>query len=295
MKKLLFFLGMFIFASGLSVSYAQSIIDDEGDHNYNDFYKKDQVQGREAIPYAYLRESDVVWEHLVWRTIDFREKFNQFFYFPTDPSKDTQGRVNLVNVIMKALEKEQITAYETDDMVKVKTYQELMASLLRVDSVYVPEYDEYDDEIGGHYVLTTEEFEPENVYSVYLKEAWYIDKQDTRQKVRILSLCVVYNRCKTRDDNERTCDPTPLFWIPMNDMRVRNVLVKNLVYDERNSHAERSYDDIFIDRYFDSFCYRESNVMNRPISAYLTGTDAILESQAIEDEIWNIESDMWEY
>ena len=35
--------------------------------------------------------------------------------------------------------------------------------------------------------------------------------------------------------------------------------------------------------------------MNRPISAYLTGTDAILESQAIEEEIFDIESDMWEY
>ena len=78
----------------------------------------------------------------------------------------------------------------------------------------------------------------------------------------------------------------------MNDMRVRNALVKVLAYDEHNSHAERSYDDIFIDRYFDSFCYRETNVMNRPISAYLTGTDAILESQAIEAEIFDIESDM---
>ena len=293
MKKILFCLGLFIFTMGGMVN-AQSIIDAEEDHNFNDFYKKDQAKGREAMPYAFLRESDVVWEHLVWRTIDFREKFNQFFYFPTDPSKDTQGRVNLTNVIMKALENGEIEAYETDDMKKIKTYDELMASLLRVDSTVVYDYDDYGDEIGSRIVVTRDEFDPGSVFSVNIKEAWYIDKQDTRQKVRILAMCFVYNYCRERD-NERVCSDEPIFWIPMNDMRVRNVLVKTLAYDERNSHAERSYDDIFIDRYFDSFCYRQSNVMNRSIHDYLTGTDAILESQAVEDEIWNIESDMWEY
>ncbi len=295
MKKVLFCLGLFLMFAGIGGTQAQNIIEsDEGESNFNDFYKKDQVQGREAMPYAFLRESDVVWEHLVWRTIDFREKFNQFFYFPTDPDNDNQGRVNLVNVIKKALENGEIVAYRTDDMKEELTFEQAIGTLARVDSTWVPEYDEYGDEIGGKWVENRQQFEPSEVYSVRIKEAWYIDKQDTRQKVRILSLGVVYNFCRDRD-GERNCYDVPLFWVPMNDMRVRNVLVKNLAYDERNSHAERSYDDIFIDRYFDSYCYRESNVMNREISAYLTGTDAIIESQRIEDEIWDIESDMWEY
>ena len=81
----------------------------------------------------------------------------------------------------------------------------------------------------------------------------------------------------------------------MNDMRVRQVLVNANAYDENNDVAERSYDDIFIQRYFDSYITRESNTMNRSISDYLTGEDAILESQNIEEKIFNIESDMWEY
>lgn len=295
MKKVLFCLGLFLMFAGICGTQAQSIIEaDESESNFNDFYKKDQVQGREAMPYAFLRESDVVWEHLVWRTIDFREKFNQFFYFPTDPDNDNQGRINLANVIIKALQNGDIEAYETDDMKATKNFEQAVGSLFHEDSTWVPEFDDYGDEIGGKWVVTRQEFESKEVYSVRIKEDWYIDKQDTRQKVRILSLGLVYNYCRERD-GERNCYEVPLFWIPMNDMRVRNVLVKNLAYDERNSHAERSYDDIFIDRYFDSFCYRESNVMNRPISAYLTGTDAIIESQRIEDEIWDIESDMWEY
>ncbi len=294
MKKILFCLGLFMFMAGSFTSNAQSIIDAEEEHNFNDFYKRDQVKGREAMPYAYLRESDVVWEHAVWRTIDFREKFNQFFYFPTDPNQNTQGRVSLTTAIMNALKNGDIEVYKEDDLKTPFTYEEMMSQLTRSYTFHIAEYDEWGDETEGRDTLITEDFRPEEVYSARMKEYWYIDKQDTRQKVRITGLTLVYNYCKDRD-GERVCDNVEMFWVPMDDMRVRNALVKVLAYDEHNSHAERSYDDIFIDRYFDSFCYRESNVMNRPVSAYLTGTDAILESQAIENEIWDIESDMWEY
>ena len=294
MKKLLFCLGLFFFMAGTFTANAQSIIDAEEDHNFNDFYKRDQAKGREAMPYAFLREADVVWEHAVWRTIDFREKFNQFFYFPIDAAKNTQGRVSLTTAIMDALKNGDIEVYKEDDLTTPFTYEEMMSQLTRSSNFHIAEYDEWGDETEGRDTLITEEFKPEEVYSARIKEYWYIDKQDTRQKVRITGLTLVYNYCKDRD-GERVCDNVEMFWVPMNDMRVRNALVKVLAYDEHNSHAERSYDDIFIERYFDSFCYRESNVMNRPISAYLTGTDAILESQAIEEEIFDIESDMWEY
>jgi hypothetical protein len=46
---------------------------------------------------------------------------------------------------------------------------------------------------------------------------------------------------------------------------------------------------------YSSFITREDNVWNRAIHDYLTGEDAILESQRIEEEIMNISLDMWEY
>ena len=81
----------------------------------------------------------------------------------------------------------------------------------------------------------------------------------------------------------------------MDDMRVRNLLVNANAYDENNDVRGRSYDDIFIQRYFDSYIVRESNTQNRKLEDYLTGEDAILQSQIIEDKIFDIESDMWEY
>ncbi len=294
MKKALFCLGLFIFMAGFCSLRAQSAIDAEDEHNFNHFYAKTLTKEKRAMPYAFLREIDVVWSTSIWRTIDFREKFNQFFYFPTDQTKNTQDRINLTNCIMNALQNGDIEVYENDDLIIPKDYETLAQQLNRTYAYHIPEYDEYGDELEGRDTILTEEFRPEDVFQARLKEFWYIDKQDTRQKVRITGLTLVYNYCRERD-GERMCEPVEMFWVPMDDMRVRNILVKANAYDEHNIAVQRTYDDIFISRYFDSFVYRESNTFNRSISSYLTGTDAILESQNIENKIADIESDMWEY
>lgn len=298
MKRILFCLGLFIFMAGAFTSKAQSVIDAEDDNNFNNFYTKTLTKEKRAMPYAYLRENDVVWETAVWRTIDFREKFNQFFYFPiyrpNSPSENQQGRASLVKVLMKAFEDGAIECYKDDDLLIPIDYEEMMKSITGTHTISYDIYDEWDEVIGSVDTVITEEFDPSEVYSCKIKEYWYIDKQDTRQKVRITGLCLMYNQCKDRD-GDRECNTFPLFWVPMNDMRVRNVLVTYNCFDENNINAERTYDDVFITRYFDSFVTRESNRFNRQISDYLTGTDAIMESLNVEDKLFNLESDMWEY
>ena len=80
--------------------YAQSVIDAEESRNPNDFYQKGIVVGKRAMPYPFLRESDVVWETTIWREIDFNETFNQFFYFPIETASSTQGRNSLFILFM---------------------------------------------------------------------------------------------------------------------------------------------------------------------------------------------------
>lgn len=296
MKKVLFCLSLFAIAfSNLPVN-AQNIIDAEDDNNFNNYYEKTITHSRQAMPYAYLREDDVVWETMVWRKIDFREKFNQFFYFPTETDRNTDGRVNLINTVMAALKDGAIEAFDDEDFKIPKDYEKIYNELNRERQTSIPIYDpETDEEIGSRDTVIREEFDPTSVYTIRLKESWYIEKNDTRQKVRILGLQFIYNYCRMSDDGDNNCQTVSMFWIPMNDMRVRNALVKMPAYDENNSRTIRTYDDIFIERYFDSYVDRVSNRMNRTIASYLTGTDAILESQRIEEEIFNIESDMWEY
>ncbi|MBQ9473482.1 MAG: gliding motility protein GldN [Bacteroidales bacterium] len=296
MKKLLFCIALLASSLGIASVSAQTIIDQEDESNFNDFYQKTLTKGKQAIPYAYLRESDVVWETAIWRTIDFREKFNQFFYFPVSDEKGTnnQGRRSLITTVMQALASGEIEAFEDDDMRIPKDYQKIFDELNRENHRTVTDYDEWGDETGTHDTVIREEFDPGKVFKINLKEYWYIDKQDTRQKVRVVSMQFIYFYCKDRGDTKE-CMDAKMFWVPMNDMRVRNILVKSNAYDENNNNAYRTYDDVFIDRYFDSYVYRESNRFNREVTDYVTGTDAIIESQSIEDKVFNIESDMWEY
>lgn len=274
---------------------AQSIIDAEENKDPNLYFNKMDFQSsKKAIPYPALRESDRIWEMVVWRHIDMNEKFNQFFYFPTETNNDTQGRINLVNAIVGALERGEIEVYEDADMTVVydqeKALQSLMADKQKDTVVGI---DEFDEDIVEQ-VRYKEPFDAATAKIIQIKEYWYIDKQDTRQKVRIVGLNFKYRKEVTRA-GETTEDDFESFWVPMDDMRVRNVLVNALAYDENNDIVERSYDDIFIQRMFDSYIVRESNTYNRSISDYLTGEDAILQSQIIEDKIFDAESDMWEY
>lgn len=294
MKKLLFCIGMFLFTASYLQVNAQNIIDAGDEHNWNDFYDKGLTKGKKAVPYEFLRESDVVWETAIWRTIDFREKFNQFFYFPINTDQNTQGRINIVNALMKGIENGTIEVYEDDDMTTLMPWEKVQDQCLtkRYVDKEVGE-DEFGDPIYEKQ-LTTEPFDPSMVYKMHLKEYWYIDKEDTRQKFRIVGLSFTYDRTKDVD-GEEVPDPISMFWVPMDDMRVRNYLATINAYDENNNTLERSYDEILLSRYFDSHVTRESNRFNRAISDYLTGMDAIVESQTIEEKIFNIESDMWEY
>ena len=292
MKKVLFS----IFAvAALSMSVcAQSIIDAEDGRNPNDFYQQGLVVGKRAMPYANLRELDVLWKMVIWRQIDLNENFNQFFYYPVEQEKNAQGRINLVNLIMNAAANGEFEVYEDDDMETPIEWEKAVANLQgRQLKVRYGEEDEFGDQEVFNDTMP-EDFDPASVRLFKLKEYWYVDKADTRQKVRITGLAFRFTKNILRSGESEEVNEWS-FWVPIDRMTVRQVLVNANAYDENNDVRERSYDDIFIQRYFDSYITRESNVHNREITQYLTGEDAILESEKIEDKIFDIENDMWEY
>ena len=74
------------------------------------------------------------------------------------------------------------------------------------------------------------------------------------------------------------------------------VLVNKEVFNMMKNDAERrTYDDLFWKRMFSSTITKEASVMDRKISEYMIGLDALLEADRIKAEILNIEHDLWEY
>ena len=298
MKKVLFGLSLIVLAFGGSVVRAQNILEPEDENNLSSFYTRTMSTSRKAIPYPSLRQTDVIWETCIWRTIDFREKFNQFFYFPKgeDSLNNNQGRINLAYLIYRNAANGEFEIFDDDELKIPVDWETMYKKLNKADSTTTdPVYDDYGEMIDeGHDTIKYKSFTSDDYYKIHIKEYWYIDKQDTRMKVRIVALALVDENCK-EVDGDMECNPTVRFWIPMNDMRVRNILARTNSYDIYNNNAERSYDEVFVTRYFDSFVTRETNTYNRGIHDYLTGEDALLESQTIEERIFDIESDMWEY
>jgi hypothetical protein len=67
------------------------------------------------------------------------------------------------------------------------------------------------------------------------------------------------------------------------------------VFNRSNDAERRSFDDIFLKRFFSSYITKESNVYDRRIEDYKTGLDALLEAQKIKEDMINFEHDLWEY
>lgn len=258
-----------------------------------DFYERKDTQTQRSLPLPYVRESDVVWKDMIWRTIDLKERFNQYMYFPLE-SKGIDGRKNFAFTIWDAIVNNEIEVFEDDELKIPKDNEEIIFRYTKPDTITL---EVEDDEENYEYrtVLVPKEFTTEEILHLKIKEAWYIDKQTTEQMVRILALGLVQEQYKERDGEREYRGSVTLFWIPMLSENVRTLLARREAYYENNLAHLPNWEHIFHTRMFSSYIIRESNVFNRPIEEYLTGEDAIWESERIENELLDISQDMWEY
>ncbi|MBR6292568.1 MAG: gliding motility protein GldN [Bacteroidales bacterium] len=253
--------------------------------------------GQAPMPYPFLRESDVLWSTCLWKTIDLHESFNQFMYFPTD-TFHVEGRVNLATLLWDAVAAGEIPIFE-DDELKIPIDNELFVmQYTKADTIQLEiGYDEEDNELYET-IIRPHYFEPSEVYSYALREVWFIGKQDTRQDSRRIALAPLKHEVVERGNGAFTIDKgiVPIFWIPMQNPAVRTFLARHTAFiDGSNNALQPSWDYIFVSQRYSAYVTRESNRYLREVTKYLTGIDAILESEAIEEKVFEIGDDMWEY
>jgi gliding motility associated protien GldN len=254
-------------------------------------YRPEHTLERRVIPYAPLREADIMWLKRVWRRIDLREKINHPMYFPEKPS---QGRKSLFDVIKDAILNDgTLTAYDPgalgdDDMfTKRMTTDEVRQLLVRQDTTYTE--DLYTGEMKPE--IVTIEVKSTDVKWYEVKEEWFFDRQRSVMDVRTIGICPM--KANKDDLTGEFRGLQKLFWIYYPEARY--VFVKSEVFNRSNDVERRTYEDIFWKRQFGSFITKESNVYNRSISMYKKGLDALLEAEAIKTQITNMEHDLWSY
>lgn len=282
MKKSIISLFVFALMLGASQMLSAQILDEKP---VDGLFADDGTVDRDPIPFPPIRQADVMWQKRVWREIDFRQKINQSFYYPTISHNNWRS---FINVVLDGLKENAFVAYDvstTDELLSPISYSQVIAR--QTDTSYVtlkrstPPYDEYD-------TVIVSEFDPTRVLRLRMKEDWYFDKQRSQLMVRIIALCPVL--MVEKDGQEFT---QPLFWISYE--QARKVLAKAEVFNRRNSAEKRTYDEVFWKRMFDSYVYKEENVYDRTIQQYATGLDALLESERVKQDIFNFEQDLWEY
>ncbi len=281
MKKILLVIfSAFLFCSPVLLR-AQITDDAPVDGLYDD----QGIINKTPMPLPSVRKADIMWSKRIWREIDFRQKINQVFYFPLEQQQNWRS---FITILLDALKQGKLTAYDlsnTDELLVPITYQEIIGrqtdTIHRVMRRSSPPYDEYDTTI-------VTEFDPSKVMRLRLKEDWYFDKQRSQMLVRIEAFCPVM--IKEHNGQEVT---EPLFWVSY--PQSRKILARSLAFNPSNSAMRLSYDDIFIKRLFDSYIYKEQNMFDRRISAYATGTEAIMESNRIKQEMFDFEQYLWQY
>ncbi len=283
MKKLVVILSVFAIIMSLAAEKSSAQI-------VNGAFKRSDVYQRKPMVLPTVREADVFWSKKIWRIIDLREKINQPLYFPTT---EMDGRINLISLLLQGIESGQITAYDArinDDFKIPITYSDVKerfgaeATTAQVRDI---ETGETRDEIIQGEIRVGE------VLRYEIKEEWYFDKQSSTLNVRIIGICPIREYVRA-DDPSGQVTRTRLFWIYYPE--TRQLLSTNEVYNPNNDSRKMTFDDLFIKRFFNSYIVKESNAFNnRSISQYLTGKEALLESNRIENEIFDFEQNLWEY
>ncbi len=267
------------------------VVDPGGTPGFPDqIYMRENTRTRKPIPYTYLREADVMWSKRVWRTLDLREKFNHPLYYPEQPINNRQS---LFDVIKKALMEGEITAFDNpamDDEFKVRmTKSAVEGTFVQWDSTNQVE----DPNNPGTFILAPikNELTSNNVKAYWMKEDWFFDRQRSVMDVRILGLCPMKE--KQDPSTGEVIGYTPLFWVYFPQCRA--VFARSEVYNVKNDSERRSLDDVFWKRMFASYIHKESNVYDRPVVAYYTGLDALLESERIKNDVFVMEHDLWHF
>ena len=86
MKRVaLLLMGMAMLAVAPQKTTAQDIL--------TEVYTREHIPNKAPVPYAYLREADVMWAKDIYRIIDLKQKQNLPMYYPMNPIND---RYNLI-------------------------------------------------------------------------------------------------------------------------------------------------------------------------------------------------------
>ena len=249
-------------------------------------------ENTDILNYFEIEENDVLWSKVVYEYIDLNEKINFPLLFPTSDDKNIIGRKSLWRILKEYI-KSNVTNNPKDSLNSIEIYStgDFTKKLTNSEVIDLMSY----EQVSRRLNTTKNIFVESNQIGGYkIKGMWYFDKKYAELKYRLLGIQPV--GANTEDLKSHTPNPKrdkSYFWIWYPTLR--EMLHKQMVYNDKNTATSISFDQLLISRRFNSYIYKEDNVYeNREIGDYKTkGLQSILESERIKKEILDFELDMW--
>ncbi len=291
MKSSFFLVGLF-FAFCPAIMWAQTPVAEETiitessdpveDIYLNDVVRRTMIFENRVLPYEPLREADIPWERRMWRVIDIREKINLPFTYPVQP---------FFTILADAAQSGEIKVFRDEDFKEMMSPDDVIGVLNSIDTVLIFNPDTYEDEVQ----IVNNPTNPEDIKKFRIKEMWYFDKESSRMQVRILGIAPI------KDTYDETTGEfkyaIPQFWVYYPE--AREALSRYTVFNEANDAAPGTWYDLFEQRRFASYIYKQSNVLDYRLDDYYTeegsGVERLMESDRIKSELFNWEHDLWSY
>ncbi len=253
-------------------------------------FDKSSLNSRTPLPYEHLRADDALFAEKVWRELDLREKLNQPFRYAAESDNGSQI---FVNILLKAVNSGEVTAFADDRFTTPKTVAEIQQQTVgTADTVPVTDPDDINKVI--RYQVTRASFDPTSVTKIAIKEEWVFDREASRYFCRILGIAPLQTKYFP---NGQERGSTVMFWVYYPDMRP--ILTKYEVYNPKNmGNSRMTWEELFESRMFASYIVKSTleNAANRTIRSYIKDPIlALLEGENIKEKIFNYEQDLWSY
>jgi gliding motility associated protien GldN len=235
-----------------------------------------------VLPYEPLREADIPWERRIWRIIDVREKINLPFYYPPQP---------FFSIIAESAKSGEIKVFKDEEFKEMMSPDEVIGKLVVTDTSLIFNPDTYVDEV----VIVNSPVNPEDIQKYRVKEIWFFDKESSRMQVRILGIAPIKDHIDENTGEFKYA--IPMFWVYYPE--AREALSRYQVFNEFNDAALGTWYDLFEQRRFSSYIYKQSNVLDLRLEDYYSGYDRgverLMESERIKADLFNWEHDLWTY
>lgn len=289
-RSLIFGLMSLLAVSAMAQDEDYSFFGEDGEIAASNLPTSIPLDERKPIEYNNPRADDIIWQKVVYRVIDLREKINYPLYFPEEAGDNRQS---LFTTIFRLFEEGKIKCYNYLDNKEVFTEDNRLDFNEFVESCKILVTVKTDSVTGD--TLSTEIMESDipnrEVMKYYLKEVWYFDKHNSIFSVRLIAICPIWYE----NDYELGLKKRPLFWTTFDGLRPYLARQEALISD-RNNGARETVDDLFIKRRFGSYIFKESSTKNRNLLEYNnSAAEMHKEQERIKTEIVNFEQDLWEY